>query len=543
MINTITKVPQPINEPVLDYAPGSEEREKLNKELERQSNLRLEIPVIIGGKEIFTGETIDVVSPHHHKKILAVSHQAGEKEIAMAIESALEAKEKWVSLPWQQRLGIFLKIADLISEKYRYILNAATMLNQSKSVYQAEIDATCESADFLRFNAKFIEEIYNDQPQSAPGMWNLLDYRPLEGFVIAISPFNFTSIAANLVTAPAMMGNTILWKPSRTALLSAYYLMELYREAGLPSGVVNFLPCSGRVLSEIALKNRHLGGIHFTGSTAVFSGLWKDIAANLNDYVSYPRLVGETGGKDYIFMYQDADEDEVVTAMVRGAFEYQGQKCSAASRAYIPASRWEGVKEKLVAMTNDIKMGDVTDFRNFFNAVIDEKSFDSTMAAIDSARSSADARIICGGEGDKSEGFFIQPTIIQALKPDYITMREELFAPVLTVYVYPDEELDTVLEQVENGSPYALTGAIFARDRYVIDTLIQRLRNTAGNFYINDKPTGAVVGQQPFGGSRASGTNDKAGSKLNLLRWTSPRTIKENFIPPKNYPYPYMKVE
>jgi 1-pyrroline-5-carboxylate dehydrogenase len=541
MLNNIVNIPQPVNEPVLEYKPGSPEREKVMKELDRQYHTHVEIPVIIGGKALHTGNTIDVVCPHQHGHVLGTAHQAGEKEIALAIEAALEAKKQWAVLGWQQRVSIFLKMADLITTKYRYILNASTMLNQSKSVHQAEIDATAEMADFLRFNAKYIEEIYSNQPESAPGSWNYLDYRPLDGFVVAISPFNFTSIAGNLATAPAMMGNTVLWKPSRTSLLSAYYLMELYREAGLPDGVINFIPCSGKTLSQVAMKHPQLSGIHFTGSTGVFSELWKNVAANLETYASYPRLVGETGGKDYIFMHNSADEDEVVTALVRGAFEYQGQKCSACSRAYIPASRWDSVKEKLSAMVKQIKMGDVQNFENFFHAVIDEKSFDSTMEYIQDAQSSADATVICGGNGDKSTGYFIEPTVIHAHKPDYITMKEELFAPVLTIYVYPDDQLEETLDAVEKTTPYALTGAIFARDRYLIERLLVRLRHTAGNFYINDKPTGAVVGQQPFGGSRASGTNDKAGSPLNLLRWTSPRTIKENFVPPTHFEYPYMK--
>jgi 1-pyrroline-5-carboxylate dehydrogenase len=433
MINNVTQVPTPVNEPVYDYAPGTQERELLQKELEAQYNTRLEIPLIIGGKAVKTGKTLDVVCPHDHNHILAVCHQAGEEEIKQAIDAAREAKEQWAALPWQQRTAIYLKVADLISKKYRYVLNAATMLNVSKSPFQAEIDATCESADFFRFNAKYVEEIYSNQPQSGPGVWNYLDYRPLEGFVLAISPFNFTAIGANLASSPAVMGNTVLWKPSGTALLPAYYLMELYREAGLPDGVVNFIPCSGRTLSSVVLKHPELAGIHFTGSTEVFTNLWKGVAENLENYRSFPRLVGETGGKDYIFMHNSADEDEVVTALVRGSFEYQGQKCSACSRAYIPASRWESVKEKLIAMVKDIKMGDVRDFETFFNAVIDEKCFDTTMNYIAAAKESADAEIIVGGEGDKSKGYFIQPTVIQALKPDYVTMEEEIFAPVLTV--------------------------------------------------------------------------------------------------------------
>lgn len=542
MLNNIIRIPEPVNEVTLNYAPGSPERLRLQQELEKQYNTRVEIPLIIGGKAVYTGQLKEVVCPHDHQHVLAVSHISGADELKMAVTAALEAKKHWEILPWQQRVAIFMKMAHLVSTKYRYILNASTMLNQSKNVFQAEIDATCEMVDFFRYNAAFVEQIYSLQPESAPGTWNSLDYRPLEGFILTISPFNFTSLSGNLVTAPAMMGNTIVWKPASTSLLSSYYLMELFKEAGLPDGVINFVPCSSRDISKVILPHPKLGGIHFTGSTKVFTSIWKEVANNLESYQSYPRLVGETGGKDYIFMHPGADDEEVTTALVRGAFEYQGQKCSACSRAYIPASHWNTLKEKLMDSISKLKVGDVRDFQNFVNAVIDEASFDNTMEYIRGAQQSNDAEILIGGKGDKTTGYFIEPTVILAHRPDYITMREELFAPVLTIYVYPDNEMDQLLNMIVETSHYALTGAIFARDRYVIENLLNRLRHTAGNFYINDKPTGAVVGQQPFGGARASGTNDKSGSPLNLLRWTSPRTIKENFLPPKQVEYPFMTV-
>ena len=543
MWNTTPGVPDPVNEPELEYNTDSYEREKLREELQNQYRHHVEIPIIIAGEKLYPGNTRAVTCPHDHRHQLGICHQAGEREIKKAIEASLDARRDWLNLPWHQRLSPFLKMAQLLSKTYRFKINAATMLNQSKSVHQAEIDAACELIDFLRFNAHYIEEIYSRQPRSTPGTWNYLDYRPLDGFVAAISPFNFTSIAGNLVLAPAMMGNTIIWKPASTALLSAYYLMELFQVSGIPDGVINFVPCSGAAFSEFALTDPGMGGVHFTGSTRIFNGIWKKVAENIGNYAAYPRLVGETGGKDYIFMHPSADMQQVVTALVRGAFEYQGQKCSACSRAYIPGSRWPELKNHLVETISEIKTGDVMDFENFCNAVIDEKSYNEIMGHIKFCSSSPDAEIIIGGQGSKSTGYFIQPTVIQAFRPDFITMREELFAPVLTIYVYDENKMEETIDWVDRTTPYALTGAIFAGDRLVIDRLTNCLRFGAGNFYINDKPTGAVVGQQPFGGSRASGTNDKSGSMLNLLRWTSPRTVKENFMPPTDFRYPYMNYE
>lgn len=540
MSNYICNIPAPYNEPILNYAPGSKERELLTQELEKQYNEVIEIPVIIGGKEIKTGNMAKAVMPTEHGHVLANYHQAGEKEIKMAIEASQKAKEAWENMPYTERASIFLKAAELISTKYRYILNAATMLNQSKSAFQAEIDSTCEIADFLRFNVKYMEDIYKQQPESSKGVWNRLEYRALEGFVFAVTPFNFTAIAGNLPTAPAMMGNTVLWKPASTAVHSGYYLMKLFKEAGLPDGVINFIPGRGSQVGRIVMESEHFAGVHFTGSTGVFNSMWKTIGENMPKYRSYPRIVGETGGKDYIFMHNSADAKEVAVAALRGAFEYQGQKCSACSRMYIPESKWAEVKANLLELTADIKMGCVRDFKNFFNAVIDENSFDNTMNYIKMAEDSDQAEIIAGGKGDKSVGYFIEPTIIEAKDPYFVTMREEIFAPVLTVYVYEDDTIEQALNDLDKASTYALTGAIFSADRYVANELIERLRHTAGNFYINDKPTGAVVGQQPFGGARGSGTNDKAGSYLNLLRWCSPRTIKETFCPPKDYKYPFM---
>ena len=543
MANALFKVPTPHNEPILQYAPGSPERARLKEELDRQYNQTLDIPLIIGGKEIRTGKTLDVVCPHEHAHKLAHCHQAGEKEVKMAIETAMEAKVLWESLPWEERAALSLKAADLITHKYRYILNAATMLNQSKNPFQAEIDSACEIADFLRYNPSFLEEIYSQQPLSSNGTWNRVEYRPLEGFIFAITPFNFTSIAGNLTTSPALMGNTVIWKPASTALLSGYYLMKLFQEAGFPDGVINFVPGSGSTLSGVLLKSPHLGGIHFTGSTKTFNSIWRTVAENLDNNNSYPRLVGETGGKDFVFVHPSADPQEVAVALVRGSFEYQGQKCSAASRVYLPGSLASTVFSAMEAMVADIKTrtGDPRDFHNFFNAVIDEKSFDATMAYIDHASKSPDAEIVIGGKGDKSVGYFVEPTVIRAKTPDYLTMREEIFAPVLTAYIYPDGEYEKTLEICDKTSPYGLTGSIIAKDRVAVHKAYEKLRHSAGNFYINDKPTGAVVGQQPFGGARQSGTNDKAGSFLNLIRWTSPRTIKETFVSPTDYGYPFMK--
>ncbi|WP_243323103.1 L-glutamate gamma-semialdehyde dehydrogenase [Geothrix sp. SG200] len=543
MSNAIFSLPDSHNEPILPYAPGSKERALLKAELERQVAQVLDIPLIIGGKEVRTGKTQKAVCPHDHQHVLATYHEAGEAEVRMAIDAALAAKKDWEATPWEDRAAIFHKVASLISSKYRYILNAATMLGQSKSAYQAEIDSTCETADFFRYNAKFMEEIYKQQPISDPHVWNRVHYRALEGFVFAVTPFNFTAIAANLPTAPAIMGNTVVWKPASTSVVSNYYLMQLYKEAGLPDGVINFIPGRGSMIGKIALEDPNFAGLHFTGSTGVFNGMWKTISDNLGRYRIYPRLVGETGGKDYVFMHASGDVDETAAAIVRAGFEYQGQKCSACSRVYAPASRWAELKARLVELMGEIRMGDVRDFRNFFNAVIDEASFDNAMKYIELAKASKDAEILVGGKGDKSKGWFVEPTIIVTTDPKFVTMQEEIFAPVVTLYVYDDAKLDETLKVLDETSPYALTGAIFARDRYVINHLTEVLANTAGNFYINDKPTGAVVGHQPFGGARASGTNDKAGSFLNLIRWTSPRTIKESFTPPRDIRFPFLEAE
>jgi len=543
MSNAIFSLPESINEPILSYAPGSKERALLKAELERQYALELDIPLIIGGKEVRTGKTQKATCPHDHQHVLARFHEAGEAEVRMAIDAAMAAKKDWEATPWEDRAAIFHKVASLISGKYRYILNAATMLGQSKSAYQAEIDSTCETADFFRYNAKFMEEIYKQQPISDPHVWNRVHYRALEGFVFAVTPFNFTAIAANLPTAPAVMGNTVVWKPASTSVLSNYYLMQLYKEAGLPDGVINFIPGRGSMIGKIALEDRNFAGLHFTGSTGVFNSMWKTISGNLERYRSYPRIVGETGGKDYVFMHASADVDETAAGIVRASFEYQGQKCSACSRVYAPASRWPELKARLLALMAEIRMGDVRDFRNFFNAVIDEASFDNAMKYIELAKQAKDAEILVGGKGDKSKGWFVEPTIILTTNPKFVSMEEEIFAPVLTIYVYDDAKLEETLKILDETSPYALTGAIFARDRYVINHLTGALANTAGNFYINDKPTGAVVGHQPFGGARASGTNDKAGSFLNLIRWTSPRTIKESFTPPRDLKFPFLEAE
>ena len=540
MSNAIFSVPTPVNEPVLDYAPGSKERELLKNELDRLSQIKIEVPVIIGGKEFKTGNTAEMVCPHDHKHVLGTYHHAGEKEVELAIETAMAAKEKWESMPWHDRAAIFLKAAELISTKYRYILNAATMLNQSKNAYQAEIDSACEIADFLRFNVHYMQQIYSEQPPvNSKGVWNRLEYRGLEGFIFAVTPFNFTAIAGNLPTSPAMMGNVVLWKPASTSILSNYYLMQLFKEAGLPDGVINFLPGRGSQVGNPVVASEHFAGLHFTGSTGTFNRLWKNIADNIDKYRSYPKIVGETGGKDFIVVHNSADPQQVAVAAVRGAFEYQGQKCSAASRMYVPSSLWNDISARIKKMLEEIKMGDVMDFSNFVNAVIDENSFDNIVGYIENARKSENAEILFGGKADKSKGYFIEPTVIVAKDPHFITMEEEIFGPVLTVYVY-DGDFDDVLELCDRTSPYALTGAVFARDREVIVKAQRKLKDSAGNFYINDKPTGAVVGQQPFGGARGSGTNDKAGAVFNLLRWTSPRTIKETFCPPKDYKYPFM---
>ena len=543
MSNAIFSLPESHNEPILPYAPGSRERALLKAELERQYNLELEIPLIIGGQEIRTGRRDRAVCPHDHQHVLATFHEAGEAEVRLAIDAALAAKKAWEATPWEDRAAIFHKMASLISTKYRYILNAATMLGQSKSAFQAEIDSTCETADFFRYNAKFMEDIYRQQPISDPHVWNRVHYRALEGFVFAVTPFNFTAIGANLATAPVIMGNTVVWKPASTAVLSNYYLMQLFKEAGLPDGVINFIPGPGPLIGKVVLEDPSFAGLHFTGSTGVFNSMWKTISGNLERYRSYPRIVGETGGKDFVFMHASGDVNETAAAVVRAGFEYQGQKCSACSRVYVPASQWPALEARLKELLGQIHMGDVRDFRNFFNAVIDEKAFDNTMRYLELVKTSPEAEVLWGGHGDKSVGYFIEPTLIRTTNPKFVTMQEEIFAPVVTLFVYEDDRLEETLKVLDETSPYALTGAIFARDRYVINQLTAALANAAGNFYINDKPTGAVVGHQPFGGARASGTNDKAGSFLNLIRWTSPRTIKESFTPPTDISFPFLEAE
>lgn len=534
-------IPTPRNEPVRSYAPGTIERKAIKAELDRMAGEVAEIPCIIGGEEIRTGRLADVSAPHDHGHVLARVHQADRATIERAIASSNEAQREWATWSFEDRAAVFLRAADLLAGSWRDRLNASTMLGQSKTVHQAEIDAACEMIDFLRFNAHFAQGVYAEQPESAPGMWNRLDHRPLEGFVYAITPFNFTSIGGNLPTAPALMGNAAIWKPSATAVLSNYYMMRLLEAAGLPPGVINFLPGPSKEVSDILLADRTLAGIHFTGSTAVFQLLWKTVAGNLEHYASYPRLVGETGGKDFIIAHPSAEVDGLVTGLVRGSFEYQGQKCSASSRAYIPQSLWPAVKDRLVAQVEDIRMGDITDFRNFMGAVIDAKSYAKLKGAIDGAKTGGDASILVGGGCDDSTGYFVAPTVIQAEDPSYRTMCEELFGPVLTLHVYSDARWAETLRLVDETSPYALTGAVFARDRSAVREADRALRNAAGNFYVNDKPTGAVVGQQPFGGGRASGTNDKAGSPLNLVRWVSPRSIKETFEPAVDYRYPFMQ--
>lgn len=543
MNNAIFKYGMPENEPVRAYVPGSRDRRALVAEIEKLSSTVMEIPIIIGGKEIRTGKTGKVVMPHNHSHLLATYHMAGEEEVKMAIDAALEAHERWSTVSWVERVSVTMKIAELISGKYRHLLNAATMLGQGKSVYQAEIDAACETVDFLRFNAHYISEIYDDQPIQEQGYINRLEYRPLEGFVFSVTPFNFTAIAANLNLAPVLMGNTVVWKPAGTAMLSNYILMQIFREAGLPDGVINFIPGRGSMIGNIVLAHKDLAGVHFTGSTATFNQIWLEVAKNLPKYKSYPKLVGETGGKDFIVVHNSADPLQVATAFVRGAFEYQGQKCSAASRAYVPESRWAEIRTAMTSMLSEVKVGEPTDFTNFMNAVIDEASFDNVISYIAHAKASDRAEIVFGGEGDKSKGYFVQPTVILTTDPHFKSMEEEIFGPVLTIYMYKDEEYKEMLKIVDTTSPYALTGAVLANDRSVLEETCRVLRYAAGNFYYNDKPTGAVVGQQPFGGSRMSGTNDKAGSHMNLVRWTSPRTIKETLVPPTDFRYPFMREE
>jgi 1-pyrroline-5-carboxylate dehydrogenase len=533
-------ISQPINEPVRNYAPTDSERTLLQAKLNQMAAERIEIPCIIGGKEIRTGNKILVRMPHAHRDILAEVHWAGPKEILQAAEAALQAKQEWESWSWQDRAAVFLKAADLLAGPYRDIVNAATMLGQSKNCYQAEIDSACELIDFLRFNAYYYQELQKEQPLSIPGIKNQLEYRSLEGFVLAITPFNFTAIAGNLPATPAMLGNTVVWKPSDTQLLSAYYTMKMFEEAGLPPGVINFVPADGPVVGQTLLTHRDLAGIHFTGSTGTFQHIWQTVGNNIAKYRTFPRLVGEAGGKDFVFAHPSADWESTATALVRGSFEYQGQKCSAASRAYLPKSLYSNIKEKMQADLKSISVGDVRDFKNYVNAVIDERSFKKISGYLDFTKCAADAKIIAGGSAKMDVGYFIDPTIIETTNPNFKTMAEEIFGPVLTVYVYDDAKVDEALKLCDEGSPYALTGAIFAEDRAAVEMMSQRLRHAAGNFYINDKPTGAVVGQQPFGGARKSGTNDKAGSHLNLFRWLSPRTIKETMNPPKDYRYPFL---
>ena len=543
MNNTLFAFPKPENEPVLGYAPGSPERKKIREALNELYNKEYEICPIIGGKKIKTKETGTIVMPTENKHVLAKYYKVGEKEVQMAINAAMKAHEEWANTPWIERASVMQKIATLISGKYRWLINAATMLGQGKTTMQAEIDSACELVDFLRYNAYYASQIYSDQPCSDKGTLNYVTYRPLEGFVFAITPFNFTSIASNLCLSPVLMGNTCIWKPSTTAMLSNYILMDIYKEAGLPDGVVNFLPGSGALIGKVAFANENLAGVHFTGSTATFKGFWKAIGQNIDKYKSYPKIVGETGGKDFIMVHKSADPDQVATAIVRGAFEFQGQKCSAASRAYVPKSLWPEVKKIVGKMIEEIKMGDVRDFSAFVNAVIDEASFDNCMRYIEHAKKSKDAEIVFGGTGDKSVGWFIQPTVILAKKPDYKSMCEEIFGPIITIYVYDDKKYVETLHLCDETSPYALTGAIFSNDRKALQVGAEILKYAAGNIYYNDKPTGAVVGQQPFGGARASGTNDKAGSYLNLIRWTSPQAIKETFDPAYNYTYPFVSNE
>ena len=537
-VNGVRSVPTPVNEPIKSYAPGSPERAELKARLDRMAADRADIPVIVGGREIRTGKTSTVVMPHNYRHVLGVWHRASREHVLQAIDAARAARREWANWAWEDRAAVFLKAADLLATTWRATLNAATMLGQSKTVFQAEIDAACELTDFWRFNAGFAQELYSEQPISAPGMWNQLDYRALEGFVYAVSPFNFTAIGGNLPGAPALMGNTVIWKPASTAVLSGYYIMKILEEAGLPPGVINFLPGDAAEISEVALNHRDLAGVHFTGSTGVFNSMWKTIGDNMASYASYPRIVGETGGKDFIIAHPSAHPRAVAVAIARGGFEYQGQKCSAASRVYVPRSMWKAVKDESVAMMGEIRQGDVRDFRNFVSAVIDKKAFDKISGYIEDARKNA--KIIAGGVTDGREGFYIKPTLIQADQPGYRSMCEEIFGPVVSAYVYDDSKWSDTLKIVDQTSPYALTGAIFANDRKAVREATLALRNAAGNFYINDKPTGAVVGQQPFGGARSSGTNDKAGSKMNLMRWVSARTIKETFNPPTDYKYPFM---
>ena len=541
MQNTVSNIPMPGNEPIYSYAPGTPERALLERELEVVGAEEVEIPIVIGGRRITTGKIGTCVEPHQHGHVLATYHKAGAAEVELAIKASQEGKAEWEALPAKARASVFLKAAELLRTKYRYRLNAVTMLSQSKNAFQAEIDSACELIDFWRFNAYYMQGLYGQQPDYSPvGMLNYVEHRPLEGFVFAFSPFNFTSIAGNLPTAPALMGNTVLWKPSRNAVYSSYVIMQILEDAGLPPGVINFIPGDSGDIGDPVFESEYFAGIHFTGSTSVFQKMWKQIGENISKYRAYPRIVGETGGKDFVFAHSSADVDALVVALVRGAFEYQGQKCSAASRAYIPSSIWPAVKQGLVDTISGVTMGPVQDFSNFLNAVIDRGSFDKSKRYIEQALNDENAEVVCGGNCDDSVGYFVEPTVIHAQDPRYASMLDEIFGPILTIYVYDDSELDAALELCNSSSMYALTGAVFAKDRRVIQHMFDALRHAAGNFYINDKPTGAVVGQQPFGGGRGSGTNDKAGSILNLQRWVSPRTVKETFNPPTDYRYPFM---
>jgi 1-pyrroline-5-carboxylate dehydrogenase len=533
-------IPPAVNEPVKSYAPQSIERAELKKAIEQARAKQVDIPMYIGGKEVRTGNKASLHPPHDHKHLLGHYHKGDKTHVVSAIKAALDAKEKWSNLSWEHRASIFLKAAELLAGPYRYKMNAATMLGQSKNVYQAEIDSACELIDFLRFNVQYMSEIYRQQPISGPGMWNRLEQRPLEGFVFALTPFNFTAIAGNLPSSVAMMGNTVVWKPSNSQIYSAAVIMEIFREAGLPDGVINLIYVSGQEAGDVIFSHPDFAGIHFTGSTQVFQDIWKTIGTNIHLYKSYPRIVGETGGKDFIVAHPSADSKILATAIARGAFEYQGQKCSAASRVYIPSNLWDVTKDLVTKDLASFKMGPTEDFSNFINAVIDEKSFDKIASYIEKAKQSKDAEVIIGGKYDKSKGYFVEPTVILTKDPKYTTMCEEIFGPVLTIYVYDEHKFEETLELVDSTSFYALTGAIIAQDRYAIELATKKLSNSAGNFYINDKPTGAVVGQQPFGGARGSGTNDKAGSMINLLRWVSPRTIKETFVSPTDYRYPFL---
>ena len=542
MRNAKAIVPKPVNEPILSYAPGTPERAALKARLKELKSQEIEVPLVIGGQEIKTGDMGEMRIPHDHQHLLGRYHKAGKKEIKMAIEAAMDAWQSWSKMPWEDRFSIFKKMASILQRHDDQTINASTMLGQSKNAFQAEVDASCEMIDFLNFNCWYAQQLYRYQPTYSPdGMWNRIEHRPLEGFIFAVTPFNFTSIGGNLPAAPALMGNVAVWKPASSAVYSAHFMMELFREAGVPDGVINFIPGSGHEVGPTVMKDPNLAGVHFTGSTSVFQGMWSTIGENIANYKSYPRIVGETGGKDFCIAHESSDVDALVTAMVRGAFEYQGQKCSALSRCYIPANIWPELKEKYIAQVETIKMGDVEDFSNFVNAVIDRAAFDSISAYIDGAKKADDAEIITGGDYDDSKGYFISPTTIVTDNPKYTTMCEEIFGPVLTIYVYDPKDWQATLELVDTTSPYALTGCVWGQDKKATNEATEKLTHAAGNFYINDKPTGAVVGQQPFGGSRASGTNDKAGSMFNLVRWVSQRTIKETFDPPKDYKYPFME--